>query len=70
MFLFVGMDEGEVYGRKVDVRNEFLARILDAATYVKKREDYLQKKTDTIFINELKSALMLTVVFSNIHCDL
>jgi hypothetical protein len=53
MFLFVGMDEVEVYGRKVDVRNELLARILDATARVKEREDQLQTKNDTIFIHQL-----------------
>jgi hypothetical protein len=31
----------EVYKLKVDTREELLARILDAAAYIKKREDQL-----------------------------
>ena len=35
----------EVYKRKVDTRDELLARILDAAARTKKREDQLRRKT-------------------------
>jgi hypothetical protein len=37
--------KGEVYKRKVNTRNELLARILDAAARIKRREDQLRKKT-------------------------
>ena len=33
--------KSEVYKRKVDTRNELLARILDAAARIKDREDQL-----------------------------
>jgi hypothetical protein len=39
------LDEGEVYKRKVDTRDELLARILDAAARIKKREDQLRRTT-------------------------
>jgi hypothetical protein len=41
----VGLDEGEVCKRKVDTRDELLARILDAAARIKKREDQLRRTT-------------------------
>jgi hypothetical protein len=51
----------KVYGRKVDVRDKLLARIVDAAACTKKREVRLRR--------ELQSAVRLTVGFSNIHCE-
>jgi hypothetical protein len=40
-FCLSGLMNSEVYGRKVDTRDELLARILDAAASIKKREDQL-----------------------------
>jgi hypothetical protein len=37
--------EGEIYKRKVDSRDELLARILDAAARIKKRENQLRRTT-------------------------
>jgi hypothetical protein len=37
--------KSEVYKRKVDTRDELLARILDAAASIKKREDQLRRTT-------------------------
>jgi hypothetical protein len=37
--------KSEVYNRKVDTRDELLARILDAAARIKKREDQLRRTT-------------------------
>jgi hypothetical protein len=37
--------KGEVYKRKVDTRDELLARSLDAAAGIKKREDQLRRTT-------------------------
>jgi hypothetical protein len=37
--------KSEVYKRKVDEKDELLARILDAAARVKKREDKLRLRT-------------------------
>jgi hypothetical protein len=37
--------KSEVYTRKVDIRGELLARILDAAARIKEREDQLRRKT-------------------------
>ena len=37
--------KGEVYKRKVNTRDELLARILDAAARIKKREDQLRQTT-------------------------
>src|SRR5215468_2790697 len=40
-----GWMKSEVYKRKVDTRDELLARILDAAARMKKREDQLRRTT-------------------------
>jgi hypothetical protein len=37
--------KNEVYKRKVDTTDELLARILDAAASIKKREDQLRRTT-------------------------
>jgi hypothetical protein len=37
--------KSEAYNRKVDARDELLARILDAASSIKEREDQLRRKT-------------------------
>jgi hypothetical protein len=37
--------KSEVYVRKVDTRDELIARILDAAARIKKREDQLTQTT-------------------------
>ena len=37
--------KSEVYQRKVDTREELLARILDASACIKKREDQLRRTT-------------------------
>jgi hypothetical protein len=40
-FFFVGLDEERSIQKKVDTRDELLARSLDAAARIKKREDQL-----------------------------
>jgi hypothetical protein len=37
--------KGEVYKRNMDTRDEMVARILDAAARIKKREDQLRRTT-------------------------
>ena len=37
--------KSEVYKRKVDTRDELLARVLDPAARIKKREDQLRRTT-------------------------
>jgi hypothetical protein len=44
-FCLWGWIKNEVYKRKVDIRDELLARILDAANRRKKREDQLRRTT-------------------------
>ena len=44
IFLWVWMKR-EIYKRKLDTRDEFLARILDAAAGIKNREDQLTRTT-------------------------
>ena len=41
----MNLAKSEVYKRKVDTRDELLARILDAAACIKKREDQLRRTT-------------------------
>jgi hypothetical protein len=58
-----GLDEEYIlYKTKVDTRDELLARILDAAARIKKREDNLRRKTRDLR-TELQSALRLTTGF-------
>jgi hypothetical protein len=45
MFLFVGFFEERSLQRTVDTRDELLARILDAAACIKKRENQLRRTT-------------------------
>jgi hypothetical protein len=44
-FCFCGWISSEVYKRKVNTPDELLARILDAAACIKKREDQLRRTT-------------------------
>jgi hypothetical protein len=59
-FLFFELDEGQSLQRKVDTRDELLARILDAPACIKKRDDTLWRKT----------RVRLTVGFSNTYYEL
>ena len=61
--------KSEVCKIKVDTQDELLARILDAAACIKKRENQLRRK-NAILAHGLQSALRLTVGFSNIYCEL
>jgi len=42
-FYLWGWMKGQVYRRKLDTRDELLARIFDAAARIKKREDQLRR---------------------------
>jgi len=42
-FWFWGWVKNEVYKRKLDTRDEFLARILDTVASIQKREDQLRR---------------------------
>jgi hypothetical protein len=44
-FCLWGWIKSEVYKRRVDIRDELLARILDTAAHVNQREDQLRRKT-------------------------
>ena len=52
----------EFYKRRLDMPDEFLGRILDAAVRVHKREYHLRQTTRD-FAHELQSALRLAVGF-------
>jgi len=58
--------KSEVYKRKLESPDEFLARNLDAAARIKKREDQLRRTARYIRIRDMKSALRFTVVFENL----
>jgi uncharacterized protein YfaA (DUF2138 family) len=58
----------EVYERKVDTRDELLARILDAATRIKEKIN--SDEQQAIFVLELKSVLKMTVGFSKTRREL
>jgi hypothetical protein len=60
--------KSEAYKRKVDTRDGLLARSLDAAACIKKRE-VNSDEHHAIFALELQSALRLAVGFSNIYCE-
>jgi hypothetical protein len=60
--------KGEVYERKMDAQDELLARILNAAARIKKREGNSHEQ-HAIFAQDLQSELWLTVGFSNIYCE-
>jgi uncharacterized protein with HEPN domain len=61
--------KNEVYKKKLNARDEYLAPILDAATRIKK---YMINSDEqhAIFKHELQSALMLTLEFWKIYCKL
>jgi len=63
----VGLDEERSYKRKVDIREELVARISDAAARIKKMKINSDEK-HAIFVNELQSTLIMVVGFSNIYC--
>jgi hypothetical protein len=66
----VGLDKKRSLQRKVDTRDELLARTLDAAVPIKEREDQLRRTTRD-FAHERQSALKLTVEFSTfiVNCN-
>ena len=47
----------------MDIRDELLARILDAAARIKKRKEFNSDELHVIFAHELQSALKLTSDF-------
>ena len=63
----MGLDEERSYKRKVDIREELVARISDAAARIKKMKINSDEK-HAIFVNELQSTLIMVVGFSNIYC--
>jgi len=58
-----GWMKTEVYEINVDMREESLARIFDAASHITKHEDQLRLTTHK-FAHELQSSLKLTVRIS------
>jgi len=53
-FCLWGWIKGEVHKRKVDTRDKLLARSLDAATRIKKREDQLRRTTGDLCTGHAK----------------
>jgi hypothetical protein len=68
-FCWWGWMKSEVYKRKVDTQDKFLACILDAAARIKKCDMNLDEE-HAIFAHELPNVLRLTVGFSNVYCQL
>jgi phage gpG-like protein len=58
--------KGEVYERKVDTRDELLARILDAAACKKTREDQLRRITSDLRTRVAKCFEVDSGVFENL----
>jgi len=67
--LFVGLDEERSYKRKLDIREELVARISDVAARIKKTK-INSDENHAIFVHELQSTLRIVVGFSNIYCEL
>jgi hypothetical protein len=61
--------KSEVYKRKVDTPDELLARTLDAAVRIEKREDQTDEQ-HVIFAHALESVVRLPLGFSNVRCGL
>lgn len=57
----------EVYKRRVDTREELLARILDAATPIKESEGQ-HRRTIAVFARLLQNESRLAVGLSNVFC--
>lgn len=67
--LLWGLMKSEIFIKKtLDAPFEFLARILDVAASIKKREDRLEQHA--VFAHELRNAVRLMVGFANIYCEL
>jgi hypothetical protein len=62
-----GWMKSGVNKRKVDTRDELLARFSNAAGRIIKHDDQLT--THAIFATQLQSAFSWTVVFLNICCE-
>ena len=58
--------KSEVYKRKVDTREELLARILDAAAGIKKSDQH-RRTARYIRIRDMQSELRFTAGFSNTY---
>ena len=62
--------KSEVYKRKVDMRDELLTLIVDAAAHIKKREDQVRRTTRDFWHTSLQNALRVTLGFSTNYCEL
>jgi phage gpG-like protein len=58
--------KSEVYKRKVDKRDELLARILDAAVRMQKREDQMRRATRDLRTRFAKSFEVDGGIFENL----
>jgi hypothetical protein len=67
--ILIGYRDTAVWISEMDTRDEFLARILDAAVRMKNMKIHSDEQ-HAIFAYELESSLRLTVGFSNIYCEL
>jgi hypothetical protein len=58
--------KSEVYKRRVDTREELLARILDAAACTRKREDQLRRTTCDVRTRTAKGTEVDVEIFGHI----
>jgi len=65
-FYLWGWMNSEVYKRKVDTRDELLARMLDAAACVKRREDQLRRTTRDLHKRVAKCTEVNSGIFENL----
>jgi hypothetical protein len=68
-FCLWGWMKSEVYKRKVDTRDELLARILDAAAGINKSEDQLRQITRGLRTRVAKCAEVGCGIFE-VYCEL
>jgi len=68
-FCLRGWMNSKVYKTNVVIRDELLARNLDAADRIKRREDQLKQKKNAKFTHDLQSSQKLTVGFTYICCE-
>jgi hypothetical protein len=61
-----GWMKSEVYKRKVDTRDELLARVLDAAACIKTRDDQLRRTTRDLHTRVAKCFEVDSGVFENL----
>jgi hypothetical protein len=65
-FLFMGLDEGEVYRRKEDTRDELLELIMDVIARIKEGRDALRRATHPVLALVAKCTEVDGGIFENV----